>query len=97
MNVKKAIVVIVIVAAVSFVAGTVLHAALDLGELFTPGTFLSRLIGTSPVNLGMKACLAGVLGAVFLVPSIRSEFTGSFSAGTEYKRGNKGSRGRSRI
>jgi hypothetical protein len=97
MNVRKAILVIIIVGAVGFVAGTVIHASFGLGEVFEHGTFLSRLVGTSPVNLGMKACLAGVIGAVILVPSIRSEFSGSFSAGTEYKKGSKGSRGRGKI
>lgn len=96
MNIKKTILTIVIVGVSGFVIGLIAHSSLGLGEIFEPGTFLSRLIGTNAANFGMKLCLIGVIGTVFLVPNFRSEFTGSFSAGSEYKRGksSKGRRGR---
>lgn len=94
MNTKKAIIIVVAVALGTFVAGTIAYSAFGIGNYLEAGTFLNRLIGTSPGNFGMKLSLVGVLGTVFLVPSIRGEFTGSFSAGADYKRSKKKGSGR---
>lgn len=91
-DVKKSVIIIVIAGLLAFIIGSIAFSA-GLGEILPESGFLASLIGTSAAAFGMKCCLVAVLGVVFLVPGIRSQFSGSYSAGSNYKSAHKKGRG----
>lgn len=92
-DIKKSVLIIAITGLAAFITGAVAYS-LGLGAyLPTEGT-LAAFIGKSAGSFGMKCCLVAVLGVVMLIPGIRSQFSGSYSAGSNYKNAHKkGGRG----
>jgi len=85
---KKTIAIIVITALAAFLIGVVAYSV-GLGALMPTEGALAAFIGKSAASFGMKCCLIAVLGVVFLVPSIRSQFSGSYTSGSNYKNAHK--------
>ncbi len=92
-DIKRTVLIIAISGLTAFITGAVSYS-LGLGAyLPTKGT-LAAFIGKSAGSFGMKCCLVAVLGVVILVPNIRAQFSGSYSAGSNYKNAHKkGGRG----
>ena len=89
---KKTIAIIIIVALAAFIVGAIAYSA-GLGEILPSEGILATFTGKSAASFGMKLCLISVLGVVFLVPSIRSQFSGSYTSGSNYKSAHKKGRG----
>ena len=45
------------------------------------------------MHFGMKCCLISVIATIGLVPSIRAQFLGSYTTGSDYKDSRKMGRG----
>lgn len=91
-NIQKTILTIVIVGIAATVIGAVAFSA-GLGDVLPKEGAIAALLGRTPLHFGMKCCLVAVLGTIFLVPSIRAEFMGSYTAGTDYKNSRQKGRG----
>lgn len=87
-DVKKTVAIIVVAGLAAFVIGTVAYS-MGLGAILPTEGAIAAFMGKSAASFGMKCCLIVVLGVVFLVPGIRSQFSGSYSAGSNYKNTHK--------
>ncbi len=92
-DIKKTVFIIVAAGLVAFVTGAVSYS-FGLGKYLPSEGTLAAFIGKSAGSFGMKCCLVVVLAVVFLVPGIRSQFSGSYTAGSNYRNAHKsGGRG----
>ena len=89
---KKAVLIVLGVAAVSLVLGAVAFSA-GLGEVLPKEGLMAALLGRTPMHFGMKCCLISVIATIGLVPSIRAQFLGSYTTGSDYKDSRKMGRG----
>ncbi|NDO37788.1 hypothetical protein [Anaerotruncus colihominis] len=87
-NMKKTILTVAVIAVAATVIGAVAFSA-GLGDILPKEGVIAAFLGRTPLHFGMKCCLFAVLGTIFLIPSIRAEFLGSYTLGSDYTSSHK--------
>ena len=78
-NMKKTILTVAVIAVAATVIGAVAFSA-GLGDILPKEGVIAAFLGRTPLHFGMKCCL---------FPSIRAEFLGSYTLGSDYTSSHK--------
>lgn len=89
---QKTICIIAAVGAAALLVGAVAFSV-GLSEILPQEGVIAAFLGKNALSFGMKCCLLAILGVIFLVPSIRAQFSSSYSTGSNYKDAHKRGRG----